>query len=388
MDRADAISNRLIDWLRKLSTCSQPWQIAAAVVLGCACGFLPKANLLFPLSLALIYLLPIHLPVAAFMICVCSLVAPFIHPMHGTLGAWLFQFEFIVQTVTRLDRIALLPWLRLHNTVVAGSVLASTALATPFYLLLHRVLLIHHTSWMANRIRHEQKLATAWKPEAVNSMNVPVESLKESRLASLRPRVVEPHVEPKPLAVAYNQGLVRSSTRTESQAQLAKPATASIDSVHALETLLEQTAADQAEKIDTESILARASRAAELVDDIVQALESELIQRVDTDHQTETYHSHDTTISISRSSGASKIKEPLEAVQSTNTFLPVKESMILASHSPLVSPPTPKHRLGTIGESDTVTQAHETATRNVEIRHEEALRHLLKHLRSLHDEVK
>ena len=48
----------------------------------------------------------------------------------------------------------------------------------------------------------------------------------------------------------------------------------------------------------------------------------------------------------------------------------------------------PKPKLGTIGEHDSVSQAHETATRNVEIRHEEALRHLLSHLRSIQDEAR
>jgi uncharacterized protein (TIGR03546 family) len=379
------MGERLESLMRALSSRNQPWQTAGAVALGCACGLLPKTSLLFPLSVALVYLLPLHLPIALVSMLLSSCIAPYLYPIHGAIGGWVLSLDSVARSAQRMDQMPWMPWLRLNNTIVAGSLSLSAVLIVPTYLAVHHFLLMRHTRWLAKRSQFDFELSMQRKLEALQSLKLQGNKPLVSRLEIRKPAMVAPQVEPKPLASSQRQVADRTIHPSDPDAANVRI----VDSIHALETLLESGNLPQTETVDTESILKRAARAAELVDDLVHAMDAEWIQRTDLNHSTKNFKAHDTAISISiRSDSVPTTKMPKpgsSAIESHSTFS--KEPMIRTSHPAVISPPAPKRSLGTISEDDSLVQAHQTATRNVEIRHEEALRHLLNHLRSIREEV-
>jgi len=406
---AKAISERLEVLLLKSSSRTHPWQTASAIALGCAFGLLPKSTLLFPLALALLFFLPLNLSVATISVLVLSLLAPLIHPIHGAVGGWLLSFESVARWANRLDQMPLVPWLGLHNTVVAGSVTLSAGFLLPTYVVVHHLLLSHYTRRMAEQVQSDFELSMQEKRMAQQSLSLKGTQKSIVKLESKRPRPLAPHVEPKPLA-SHQPSLSSQSNPSAALAGASRfdASTAGIgpvdstrlssqvgnsahlvDSIHALESLLENTATPQHERMNAEKILERAAQAAELVDDIIHALDSEWIQRSDANYLSETHRAHDTTITIVRKADTGRTADPLvdPKLLSTHPDFSQKDSKILTSHFPVVAPPAPKRSLGTIGENDSLSQALATATSNVEIRHEEALRHLLHHLRSIKEEV-
>lgn len=377
-----ALSEKLIGLLRKTSRNHQPWQIAVAIVLGCACGLLPKSNLLWPLALAVVGILPIHLPVAVVCFLLFSLFAPVLHPIQGAIGVWLLEGTRLRSTVERLEQFPIVPWLRLHHSIVAGSAAISLVSALPCFLVIHRFLLSQHTRWLAFQAR--SRFETDYYP-----LEYPTDRSYSMEIDSSRPTTAS-DLEPQTIAV---------------------------DSIHELGVLLEEVASVEASRIDADAVLARATQTAELVDDIVRSLVAETaveatvpvaqiqadasneslpsnrIERTDPVHnQVDAFHAFDTTITISRTSqirSSHSVNNPPN-FPSTESYMFTKVQATQLSHSAAFVPPGTQRTTSLLadGALDRATaSAQEEPLPGEGIPHEEALRNLLNYLRTTKNEA-
>lgn len=471
-----------IGMLRRTSSRHRPSQIAWAVALGCACGLLPKLSLLFPLTLALIYLLPIHLPVAAVSILLSSTLSPVLQPLQESAGYWLWHNTSIHNTIAHIDHYPIAPWLMLHNTLVLGALIISAALCLPLAWLTKRWISNWTTIWLVNQSRLD---ALQMRSQETTETLIGTQQVSHQQ----RPKLVAPQVEPSPLA--------DSLKATSAPQHIINPNVISdtVDSIHALEDLIQRALEDHSSQLDSDAVLARATRAAELVDEILTAIDQEtpqpepddssnleamaknsmlagptepfesasVIQRPVRNHRLDskqasvashlkvenktqpdnlealpktdaleiandgksvdkpmivptaesqvtnqlqpepdapqgvrydlpqTFHSFDTKISISRTvlSGVPVTDRESNSPKSSEAMSissPIQERSA-SQPVTIVAPTPPKKTLGAVAAQPSITMAHETATRNVEIRHEEALRHLLSHLRALKEKV-
>lgn len=486
----------LIGLLQKTSSHNRPRQIAWAIVWGCVCGLLPKSSLLFPLALMVSALLPLHLVAAMVCMLITSCFSPLLHPMLGNLGHWLFGSLGFIQVVQKLESYPLVPWMKLHNTVVMGALFLAFVAFMPAYWLVHQLIVPIYASWLKLQleIRSEYQVEFEPIPETIknpgsSTLTHAATAMKSSQtvvdsapspmaLASntihsnvqpvpQRPPIVAPDVAPRPLAAALDQfdasmSSLSSTSQTGDSQQVQGCLTDIIDSIHSLENLLEQAGIDTANPLDAQAVLARATRATELVDDILNSLdaidsEATTSENSATDRPTlidakeqvddtpttplrsmrsgvdgptkassatestmspgaeapqsaptlaiwidptalprvrvdaaQIYKSHDTKISIYRRARTG------ETTVSTSDNKPQleKDSMSTASETTdqqanlaVVVPPqssNPSTRHSASGQS---TDANAVIRKHDNMRHEEALRHLLDHLRALKEKV-
>lgn len=458
-----------IGLLRRTSSRHSPAQIAWAVALGCACGLLPNSSLLFPASLVLLFFLPVHLPAATICLLLSSCLAWALQPFQEAAGLWLWNHTSIQGVIQRVDQYPIAPWLQLHHAVVLGSLATSISICIPLAWLTNRWMSGWTAVWLVNQRRQETMQTRA--QQAAENWSVPHQPTVQPK-----PALIAPQVEPKPLATSLDHETGNSSfVKTDAISE-------TIDSIHALEDLIERALEDHSAHLDTDAVLARATRAAALVDDILAAIDDDASQakqenadapraqpvqddnvpqvakpishqshrgpihsrRTDpsqslttthlavgdgpvpndvannsqevavtgydslpqsapqsTTHQAssvgsrrdlpQTFRAFDTKISISRSAAASvkaadiEINSP-KSSDSMSISSPIQERPVNPP-AEIIAPAPPKKTLGAVAAQNTITKAHETATRNVEIRHEEALRHLLSHLRALKEKV-
>ncbi len=354
------MGGKLIGLLRKTSRYHQPWQVASAIVLGCACGLLPKTNLAFPILLAIIFVLPIHLSVAGFCVALFSLIGLLLEPLQGILGSALLESQRVRNWVHRIDQYPITAWLGLHNSVVIGSMAISAAASLPLFMFAHRILLIRHIEWMA--LQAKTRFESDFLPQASATVTASGHAAREP-------------VEAK---------------------------TEAVDSLHALGALLAEASADPLGTTSAEAALARADRTAQLVDGIVGALVAESavastnIKRIDESHEIESFRAYGTTIAISRATG--RPAEP--SINNSSILQPNHKPVVTqmqAAHLTQSVVPSQNPKVASITrldhERNPVALANEIAARSAEIarnandRHEEALRYLLNHLKSLKDEA-
>lgn len=121
--------------LRSSSSRHKPRQIAAAIAMGVLCGLLPKLSLIFCLTAAGCFLLPIHVPLGALVCVICSLVATSLAPLTGRIGIWSLTNPLLRDLWLAFDGLPLIPWLGLHNSIVNGSLLIGISMWLPVFLL-------------------------------------------------------------------------------------------------------------------------------------------------------------------------------------------------------------------------------------------------------------
>lgn len=421
----------IIGFLQTSSRHNQPRQIAWAIVWGCICGMLPKSSLLFYIASAASLLMPMHLAVAAMTLLISSIVSPAIQPIFGNLGHWILNSTGLVGPIRSLDRFPLVPWLKLHNTVLLGASTICSAAALPSYWIITSLLTSLYRKWFplyeAQQIQMQANVSDN-RPLIVHLAAEPMQTaanvgsvqpmlasqLNSSTASSPRPPMVAPEVEPQPLAAALDRfdETMSSFTATQrrgSSQQVASSLSDVIDSIHALEDLLEKAHADADQPIDARAVLARATQASELVDDILASMDAvtekndrhsaesdEAIQpipemqgpnqlRLDSP---QVFQSNDTKISIYRRARTGE----LTVTSSDNKTHSEKDSMPTATDadsqqsSLAVAKTTSKSALGRTtsagqpGDSNTIRKVDNQ-------QHEEALRHLLNHLRALKEKV-
>lgn len=401
--------------LFETSSRNRPGQIAAALLWGTALGILPKDSLLFPLMLLTGVCLPFHLAACLSCAAIVSCAAPLLHPWLGNFGHGVFQM-LGWSWIEKLDRYPLIPWLKLHNTVVIGALAITAICYGPLYLLLQRLLAPSYFAWFAARLQASKAPTLEVGRSAIGSAKVPLPE-------------IAPEVCPQPLATAlplaaeldrFDQTLSRlshSQIRGDSH-QVGLSVAQAIDSVHAIESLLEQANDDSSAALDARAVLARATRASQLVDEILQSLDAleagsqHTEQTHSLDDQTaavspstaqspqqpmrgirvdlpKPFELHDTKISIYR---RARTGETTVSTRGERSNSPEKESMATVRdaaessasfqslHAASSGRPT-----GNRSASDLSPSANLITRENPP--HEEALRHLLDHLRTLKDKV-
>ncbi len=298
----------LIGLLQKTSNHNRPRQIAWAIVWGCVCGLIPKSSLLFPLALMVSVLLPLHLVAAMVCMLITSCISPLLHPTLGNVGHWMFGSLGFAPIVQKLESYPLIPWMKLHNTVVMGALLLSLVAFMPAYWMVLQIIAPLYARWLKLQpeVQSEDAVQFELIPEATNSPAISsskqvATALKLQQTAvdsstspttltpdpihynveavPQRPPVVAPDVAPRPLAAALDQfdasvSSLSSTSQTGDSKQVHGCLTDVIDSIHALEDLLEQAGFDTANPLDAQAVLARATRATELVDDILNSLDA------------------------------------------------------------------------------------------------------------------
>jgi uncharacterized protein (TIGR03546 family) len=443
------MSETLFGLLQKTSSHARPNQIAWAIVWGVACGLLPKTSLLFPLALMLSFVLPIHLVAAGFCIIFTSLFAFILHPMLGNLGHWIFQYTQLGQNIYQLDKYPLVPWLRLHNTVVVGTLVTSAVMAIPAYLVLQKTLSWLYVLWL--RQQYQAELLTEFSSQEVAAAQI---ACRQANSAG---------VQPKPIAATLSQlaasphlattdsiqpGWNRAAPLMAVESHNPTPMAEVVDSIHSLEDLLERIEHDELSGADADAVLKRATKATQLIDEILQSLdnienssgavnslaipqataaeqpsiagfiagkadapvpesvlletaESEISKSSATQEPTaasqidttinvlpvridspQIFQAHDTTISIYRRARTGDITVTSSAPDTQQ----VKDSMATANQ---LSPSMSGAPVIDVEMSRTAlsTAQDEKNRHSVDPRHEEALRHLLTHLRALKEKV-
>jgi uncharacterized protein (TIGR03546 family) len=422
------MSETMIGLLHKSSSHNRPSQIAWAVVWGCVCGLMPKTSLMFPICLLASFVLPIHFVAACVCTIATSCLTPILHPILGNLGHWVFQSERVLQLVHRIDNIPLVPWLKLHNTVVIGATAVCLCLAFPLQWIVKQILVRPYVAWL--QAEHHRQLTESLRVESERKQTVVVE-LDDS--AFNKPPQVAPQVEPRPLAASISlAGEPNASSLNEA-----------IDSIHALEDLLEKVSLDTDGKYDASSVLARATKATELIDEILFSIDSlespsskaltsntaENIQVVEeiavTDNRDsadsltgvdsevsaqatsdapsesfgamalvridapQTFQLHDTKISIYRRArtGETVVSGSGQGTQSEKEPMPANDTSTDQANLAVVEPPQPSNStIRSVSNAGTSNNSNSVRA-DVESRHEEALRHLLSHLRALKEKV-
>ncbi len=298
----------LIGLLQKTSSHNRPRQIAWAIAWGCVCGLIPKSSLLFPLALMVSVLLPMHLVAAMICMLITSCLSPLLHPTLGNVGHWMFGSLGFAPIVHKLESYPLIPWMKLHNTVVIGALLLSFVAFVPTYWIMLQIVAPLYARWLklqpevqteevvqfelipetthSPAISSSKQVTTALTSQqtAVDSSPLPT-TLKPNPIhynveaVPQRPPVVAPEVAPRPLAAALDQfdasmSSLSSTSQTGDSKQVQGCLTDVIDSIHALENLLEQAGFDTTSPLDAQAVLARATRATELVDDILNSLDA------------------------------------------------------------------------------------------------------------------
>jgi hypothetical protein len=424
-----------------------------------------------------------------------------LQPMQAAAGLWLWNNTSIHGGIQRIDQYPIAPWLQLHHAVVLGSLATSISICLPLAWLTGRWMTSWTAIWLVSQRRQETTQMRA--QQAAENWNDPKQPTGQPK-----PALIAPLVEPRPLADSLVHETGESSfNKTDAISE-------TIDSIHALEDLIQRALEDNSAHLDTDAVLARATRAAALVDDILAAIDDDASQAKHEDasdpvaqlvqddndpqiakpisHQKQrgpihsrradpsqsltsthlpvenrllpndaakesiqfqtstaqaittndsedsvnqdacdneadnkqevvatsedslpesapqtmkpkansigmrrdlpqTFRAFDTKISISRSAAASVTAADVEinspkSSDSMSISSPIQERPV-SPPAAIIAPAPPKKTLGAVAAQSTITKAHETATRNVEIRHEEALRHLLSHLRALKEKV-
>lgn len=108
--------------------------LAASLTFGMVLGFVPKDNVLALLLGALLLALRFNLTLSTASAAVFSGIAAMLDPIAHALGRAVLTLPSLTNFFGWMYELPLVPWTRLNNTVVMGSLLLALALSTPLYL--------------------------------------------------------------------------------------------------------------------------------------------------------------------------------------------------------------------------------------------------------------
>ena len=110
-----------------------PRQLASGVALGMLIGLVPKDNLTAALLGVLLLALKTNLAAAALSAFCFSWIGGWTDPLTHRIGYWLLTWPALQSLYSGLFELPLVPWTKLNNTVVAGSLVFGLALFYPVY---------------------------------------------------------------------------------------------------------------------------------------------------------------------------------------------------------------------------------------------------------------
>ncbi len=258
----------LIRLLTSTSSRHRPWQISAAVAIGVLGGVLPKTCLLFYALLAVVYCLPIHLPLAIATMLLLSPVAAVSHPQLGQLGVHSLMHSSWSQFWLRLDSYPLIPWLSLHNSLVNGAVLVGLASLLPTYVLARLFVAIVvpaeslqiQTLELKTRTRQQKVPATVLVPEEISS----------AAASPLAPAMNLKTVPVTNIAAVNDTTMLMESPSTLSQLERILASYDALEDTPTHDFHTDATGATEADRV-----IRRAALMVSAVDDILSVIEAE-----------------------------------------------------------------------------------------------------------------
>lgn len=123
----------LRQFIKGLTTETEPPQIAAGVALGFLIGLLPKATLTVQLLLVLVMALRVNFPITLFAVCATVPFNPLFDRLTDPLGYALLSAPALAPLWTKLYNLPVMPWTGFNNTVLLGGLVFGLLMFAPVY---------------------------------------------------------------------------------------------------------------------------------------------------------------------------------------------------------------------------------------------------------------
>ena len=113
-----------------------PQCVASGIAIGFILGFIPWDNLISIGLIAVVLMAPIHQVSFLLSLVLTAGLHVALAPVPNAVGAWILSSSWTLECLCRLSSIPLVPWLRLNNTLVLGSVCLGVLTAVPNWVFL------------------------------------------------------------------------------------------------------------------------------------------------------------------------------------------------------------------------------------------------------------
>jgi len=123
----------LRQFIKGLTSDTDPSQIGWGIALGFVIGLIPKANLTAQLLLVLLMALKVNIPMGLIAMFLVSFVNPLFDKVTDPIGYALLTSDALAPLWTALYNMPVLPWTGFNNTVLLGGLLLGGALFVPVY---------------------------------------------------------------------------------------------------------------------------------------------------------------------------------------------------------------------------------------------------------------
>lgn len=124
----------LRQFIKGLTSDTDPGQIGWGIALGFVIGLIPKANLTAQLLLVLLMALKVNIPFGLLTVFLVSFLNPLFDKATDPLGYALLTSDGLAPLWTALYNLPVVPWTGFNNTVLLGGLLLGAALLYPVYL--------------------------------------------------------------------------------------------------------------------------------------------------------------------------------------------------------------------------------------------------------------
>lgn len=132
----------MLDFFRKLfkalNSSAKPWQLSGAIVLAMFAGFLPMNSLILFDLFFIALVLNVNFGLFLLSMAVFSGIGYLFDPLFESLGYALLTMGSLEEMFTSMYNTPMFRWAPFNYTLVAGSLLVSTVLALPLFLILNR----------------------------------------------------------------------------------------------------------------------------------------------------------------------------------------------------------------------------------------------------------
>lgn len=265
---------------------THPSQLAGAIALGVAAGLLPKFSGLFVLMLAIAFALPVHLLLTLAIAGVVSLIAASFSGSFSSLGQASLTHPLLADFWMRLDTYPLVPWLRLHNTLVHGTAVVAAAQLIPT-LMLSRLALHWLAPCTLRQTRNHAILRVKSRATDSPQTNMPTAQAMASSLATVAPEAcdsdcdVDCDLESSLVSTTQFQAVDAALAQSAEFKPLVEDANMDTSSEHEnaidrIEQILAEVEGDHhSDGASSDAVLRRAARLVSAVDDILNVIDAE-----------------------------------------------------------------------------------------------------------------
>jgi uncharacterized protein (TIGR03546 family) len=121
-------------FIKGLTSDTEPGQIGWGIALGFLIGLLPKATLTAQLLLILLMALRVNIPMALLTVLLMTFVNPLMDKLTDPVGYYLLTSSALYPLWTKLYNMPVIPWTGFNNTVLTGGLVVGSVLLFPVYL--------------------------------------------------------------------------------------------------------------------------------------------------------------------------------------------------------------------------------------------------------------